>query len=163
MSSVLDIMVVAILLFAIGVSVLLIVDLTHRVNSKLLVTPVINSSVDAVEVVGNTEAAVNSTDYIYLALFVAFFIGIMITGYLVGGHPIFAPIYFFVVIVFTFIAVILQLVWGDLSLQPEFLGAGLNMPLTLFILSNLGYITAVTGLLGILAMFAKPQSPGGVG
>ena len=156
MSAVRDILVICILLFAVGISLVLIVDLSHRINANILVAPSINDTAEAVEVIVHTEAAINQTDYIYLALFIGFFIGIMVFGYFVGGHPIMAPIYFFIVVVFAFIAVILQLVWGDIASNSELIGATVSLPITCFILAHLVYFTIVFGLLGIVAMFAKP-------
>lgn len=157
MTSVRDIIVISVLLFAVGITLILTTNVGHRVNAQLLITPTFNNSVDAVAVIDNADAAINSTDYIYLALFIGFFISIAVTGWFVGGHPILAPIYFFVVVIFSFVAVILQLVWGDVAANPEIFNATLVMPITSFILSNLGYFTVAMGLLGILAMFGKPS------
>lgn len=156
MTSVRDIIIVAVLLFAIGVTLMFVVKVGHSVNSNLLTLPVMNSSGDAVTVINSADAAINSTDYIYLALFLGFFFSILITGYFVGGTPIMASIYFFVVVIFSFVGVILQLVWDDLSVREQLLSSVVNLPITHFILSNLGYFVAIFGLAGIFAMFAKP-------
>ena len=156
MSSVRDILLVTVLLFAIGLSVVLVVNLSHRINDNLLITPTINNTSEAVSVIQKADIAVNMSDYLYLALFIGFFISVMIFGYFVGGHPIMAPIYFFLVIIFTFVAIILQLVWGDVSLTSSLVSTVADLPITSFILSHIGYLTAVVGLVGIMAMFAKP-------
>jgi len=157
MTSVRDILIVAVILFAVGITVVFAVDIGHRVNSNLLTVPVMANNSNAVSVINNSDAAINQTDYIYLALFIAFFLSIVIAGWLVGGVPIAAPIYFFVVVIFGFVAVILQSVWGDIAANSQVFNATLNMPITSFILSHLGYFTVIFGLVGILVMFAKPN------
>ena len=156
MTSVKDIIIIVILLFIVGVSLTLIVDAGHRINAKLITVPTFNTT-DTLSVINHADAAINSTDYIYLALFIGLFLSIIITGWFVGGLPIAAPIYFFVVVIFTFVSVILQQVWNDMMLNSNILSASLSLPITSFILSHLGLFTAIFGLVGILLMFAKPQ------
>lgn len=160
MTSVRDIIIVVAILFAIGITVILAADIGHRVNSNLLTIPVMNNSAEAVSVIEHADAAIDMSDYTYLALFIGFFFSIIIFGWFVGGTPIVAPIYFFIVIFFVFAAVILQLVWLDMSANVELMSASVRLPITNYILSHLGYFTAVFGLAGILAMFAKPSNGG---
>lgn len=157
MSSVRDIIIIAVLLFAVGISITFAVMIGHDVNSNLLSQPSLNNSAEAVSVIQHSDAALNMTDYMYLACFIGFFIAILITGYFVGGIPIVAPIYFFVVVIFTFVSLILQGVWGDIGGSALIIAATLNLPITNFILTHLGYLMAIFGLVGILAMFAKPR------
>lgn len=161
MSSVRDILIISILLFISGITIFFTVDMGHRINTQLLTTPTFNDSGNAQNVLSHTDAAINKVDYIYLALFIAFFISIIVTGWFVGGVPIAAPIYFFVITIFGFVAVILQQAWRDMSTNAEIIGTTASLPITHFILSNLGYLTVVIGLVGIAAMFAKPAGQGG--
>lgn len=161
MTSVRDIIVIAVVLFAVGISIMFSVRIGHDVNSNLLVLPVMNDSAEAVSVINHADAAINMTDYIYLACFIAFFISIIIVGWLTGGNPILAPIYFFCVVIFVFVSVVLQRVWADIAVHPEVISSTLNLPITAFILSHLAYFMTVFGLAGILIMFAKPPEAGG--
>ena len=158
MTSVQDVIIVTIILFAVGFIIIEVGGVTHSVNVQLLNQPVFANNSNAVSVITHADTAINMTDYIYLALFVGFFLSILITGYLVGGIPIAAPIYFFLVIIFTFIGVVLQNVWADIVGTSTMALYSLNFPITTFILNNLGYFTAIFGLAGILIMFAKPSS-----
>ena len=161
MTSVRDIIVIAIVLFAVGISITFAVVIGHRVNANLLTIPAMNNSAEAVSVITHADAAINMTDYIYLAFFLGFFIAIIIFGWLVGGIPILAPIYFFSVVLFTFVSIILQQVWGDIATHPEVIAGTINLPITNFILTHLGLFMAVFGLIGIAVMFAKPTNSGG--
>jgi hypothetical protein len=160
MTSVRDIIVIAVILFATGICITFAMMVGHRVNTNLLLQPTIANNTDAVSVITHSDAAINTTDYLYLAFFIGLFVSIIIFGYLVGGSPVFAPIYFFLVVIFTFVSVILQLAWIDLATNPEVITTMVNMPLTNFILAHLGIFMAVFGLVGIVVMFAKPQDGG---
>jgi hypothetical protein len=155
MSSVRDILVICIILFAVGISLMFIVKIGHNVNTQLLNVPTFNNSISAKTVISNTDNAINSTDYIYLALFISLFIGVIMFGYMIGGTPILAPIYFFILIIFGFIGVILQMVWADIGAGSNLIATTVAMPITNYILLHLGYYAVVMGLAGILAMFMK--------
>lgn len=156
MTSVRDIIFVVILLFVVGMSVMFMVKIGHNINTQLLNVTTFNNSVDASDVIRNTDNAINSMDYIFLAFFIAFCIGVMIFGYNVGGTPIIAPIYFFILIIFAFIGVLLQLAWADIGGSASLIATTSDLPITNFILTHLGYFTVVIGLLGIISMYAKP-------
>ena len=156
MTSVRDIIVVVIILFVVGLTTVFSVLIGHRVNEQILTVQSFNDSADAVEVINSADSAINMSDYVYLALFIAFFISIILFGWFIGGHPVMAPIYFFVVILFVFVAIVLQLAWIDIVAGSEFVSTIADLPITDFILSHLGYFTAIFGLTGILVMFAKP-------
>jgi hypothetical protein len=161
MSSVRDIMIIAIMLFAFGLLTVFVVNISHRVNTNLLAIPVMNDSTDAVNLIEHADAAQNMMDYIYLACFLGFFISIIIFGWLVGGTPILAPVYFFIVVIFTFVSVILQLVWQEIVSNASLITTMSLLPITNFIVGHLGMFMAVFGLVGIVVMFAKPQDQSG--
>lgn len=160
MSSVRDIIIIAVILFATGISVMFAVDIGHQVNTNLLLVPTINNSAEATAVITSADAAINMTDYIYLAFFIAFFIAIIIFGWLVGGTPILAPIYFFLVIIFVFVSIVLQEIWKEIVLNPEIISTVTSIPITNFILSHLGIFMTIFGLAGIIMMYAKPNTNG---
>ncbi len=162
MSSVRDIMIIAAMLFAVGLSLIMVVHVAHIFNANMLNLSIVNDSIEASTVINKADTAINMTDYIYLALFLGFFISIIMFGWFVGGTPIMAPIYFFIVVFFVFGSIILQLVWIDIVLTPQIVSDVADFPITNFILSHLAYFMAIFGLVGILVMFAKPQGFGGV-
>ena len=156
MTSVKDIIIVTIILFVVGIATTLIVSMSHSINDQLLKVNTFNDSIEARTVIQSADTASNSSDYIYLALFIGFFISVIITGWFIGGYPIAAPIYFFILIIFVFVAVILQMTWADISATSSISTMVADLPITNFILSKLGYFTAAMGLTGILVMYAKP-------
>lgn len=160
MTSVRDIIIVAIILFVVGTSIVFITKIGHNINNQLLEVPIFNNTESSREVITSVDAAINSTDYLYLALFIAFFISIIIFGYLVGGTQVMSVIYFFIIILFTFVSIILQLAWMDIASTPQLVTTVAQLPITNYILSHLGYFTALMGIIGLIAMYAKPYIGG---
>jgi len=157
MANIEDILTITIVLFVVGVAILFIVKAGHEINDNLKIVPTFNNTPEAVEVISSTDEALNMSDYIYLALFLAFFIGLIVTAYFIGGTPIVAPIYFFILITFTFVATIVQVVWNQVSTNANTITTAAQLPITNFILSNIGYLTAIMGLVAIIVMFSKPE------
>jgi hypothetical protein len=161
MTSVRDIIIIAAILFAVGISLVIVLKVGHTINTEILKTTAFNNTPTAKAVIQSADTAMNYSDYLYLASFIAFFISIIIFGWFIDGDTIMAPIYFFLVVLFTFFSVIFQEIWKDLVLKPELVATMVNLPITNFIISHLGYFIAVFGLIGIIMMYAKPQATGG--
>lgn len=161
MTSVRDIIIVTAILFAVAIAIFIVVKIGHNVNTELLKVDAFNNTATAKAVIQKADTSLNYSDYLYLAAFIAFFISIVIFGWFIDGSTIMAPIYFFLVILFTFFGVIFQEVWKDFVLKPEMVSTAAVLPITNFIVSHLGYFVAVFGLIGIIMMYAKPQATGG--
>lgn len=157
MTSVRDIIIIAVILFIVGLSLVFVVNMNHRVFTALSNTTTFSNNTQALSVITHADTATNMSDYLYLALFIAFFISVIIFGWLVGGEPIMAPIYFVVVIIFAFVSVIIQLIWSEIVANAQLVSTMSNLPITNFIGSHLGYFVVLMGLIGIVVMYAKPS------
>ena len=88
--------------------------LTNTVMDKALAHPVLNSSQGAVDAYNSVKTQANKLDYVYFAYFIGLFLGLMITGWLIGGNPIFM---FFYVIILIF-AVLISPILKQMLRQP---------------------------------------------
>jgi len=161
MTSVRDIIIIAVILLAIGIVIATVVYISHTINAALVSNPIIANNTLAVSVISSADVTINYMDYLYLVGFLAFFIALVVTSWFAASHPIFSVIYFVVVIFFTFFSVILQYVWSVVASDPFYVSALVSLPITNYILSHLAYFMAVFGLVGILLMFAKSSSESG--
>jgi hypothetical protein len=157
MANIEDILTISIVLFIVGVATMFIVKTGHEINSNLANVPIMNNTPGATTIIDSADTAVNMSDYIYLALFISFFVGLIIGAWYIGGEPILAPIYFFVLIFFTFVSVIIQKVWVQISQNSNVITTLAQLPITNYILSHLGYFTAIFGLISIVIMFGKAR------
>ena len=119
----------------------------------------VNSSSAAVSTVSDVKDLANTRlDYVVFVILIGLTLAIIVTGWLVGGNPIFAWIYFIVLVIFVAVSSVLSYTWNELSNKAIFgtLAAD-SFPITDFILQNFPSIMAVIGFIGMIVMFAKPS------
>jgi hypothetical protein len=161
MTSVRDIILVAVVLFAVAISILVTVNISHKTLSNIHANPIFNNTPQAALALDKGDASLDYTDYVYFSAFLGIFLAIIIFGYLVGGLEVFSVIYFFLLIIFVVISYILQESWKTLVNSSDFVITAAALPLTNFIVSNLALMICIMGLVGLLAMYAKPQMQNG--
>jgi len=157
-----DIVIIVVVLFILAVSIFVSVFVSNKMNTALRDNSVINSTAEAVVVIDSTEHRLAGADGWYFAFFIFSIISLLITGWLVGGHPIFMVAYFLVIVIAVVLGAVLSNVWIEFSTNAVFAGELAAYPLTNNILTNLPYYMAVIGFLGMVAMYAKPLLQGGV-
>lgn len=140
--------VLAISLFCLAYAGDKIVDSLHS-NTQL------NQTSSVVKVLDATKSLSSRYDYCIFIVLLAIALGLIITGWLIGGHPIFMIVYFFVVIATTVFSVLIANVWETLTSNAAFIDVILKFAITNHIMTNFAYYTFVIGFIGICAMFAK--------
>jgi hypothetical protein len=159
--SVRDVLFIIAIVFVFGIAFLIIHFTASTMVDNMLNVPQINASSEVRSNLEGINTAMDRLDYIILAVFVGLTIGLLITGWLVGGHPIFMAIYFVVVVFAVIISAFMANVWEDVSVASV-LGTTVNsFPVTNHLLLNLPLYAAIIGGLGLIAMFAKPFIQGG--
>jgi hypothetical protein len=153
-----DVIFLGVFLFASAVILLVSSMVWDKIGDAYLDNPVMNSSAGVRSAVAGVDVAFTKVDWIVMGVFVGSVLGIMITGWLVGGHPIFMFAYFIMVVMAVVGSAILSNVWESLFL-PGLFGAGVvaALPITDFVMDNLPILISVVGLLGMVVMFAKPN------
>lgn len=155
-----DIIFAGIILFVLSIGGFVVFFASNTVVDTMLDMTAINSTPAAVESLQATKTASNRIDYLTLAVFIGLTLGIIITGYLVGGHSIFMAVYFIVVVIATFLSAILANVWESVTGASIFGTTITSFPISNHIITNLPLYVAVIGIIGIIVMFAKPQEVG---
>lgn len=116
----------------------------------------INESQAAVTAFQDTNALTDRFDYIVFVLLMGFTLAILISGWLVGGHPLFSFIYFLALVIIVAVSSVLSFVWFKVSTLNIFTDTISGMPLINLILSNFPVYITIVGLLGMLVAYAKP-------
>ncbi len=116
----------------------------------------INASSHAKASLLGITKSLNRLDYLIFAVFLGLCLGLVVTAWLVGGHPIFAGIYFIIVSIGVMAAALLSNVWQSIS-HASIFGTEISyFPITNNLMTYLPFYIAGIGLLGIIVMFAKP-------
>jgi hypothetical protein len=115
-----------------------------------------NSSTAAVAAMQAGKDSTGQMDYIVFGVFMALVLGIIITGWFIGGSTIFMVLYFFVLVIAVILSAVFSNTWETVSQASIFGTTIAAFPLTNNIMLNLPIYLAVVGFLGIVVMFAKP-------
>lgn len=156
-----DVILVGIIMFTVGIIFFVINFTSNTIIDKVMEIPTINESAPTVAVFAGVDEKVNDRmDYMVFGLFLALTLGIIITGWFVGGVAIFAIIYIIVIVLAVVFATVLSYVWQQVTPASVFGTTIAAFPLTNHILSWLPYYIAVIGFIGVVVMFAKPYFAG---
>ena len=130
---------------------------TKQITGKLMDITAINSSKKTVETLEGADKAVDRYDWLGFIFFLSLAVGILVTGWLVGGHPLFMFAYFLVIVVAVIISPFLSNAFETFFSNAVF-GTTINgFPICAHIISHLGLYTAIIGIFGFVVMFAKPR------
>lgn len=146
--------IVVIFVFAIGFF-----SFYHMFNvsiDKMLNTSVVHSSQAAVDSFNDAKDLSTRMDYVIFIVFIAIVLGIIITGWFIGGNPIFMFIYFLTLVVATILASVFNFVWESVSQASVFGTTVSAFPITNHILTHLEIYTPIIAFLAIVAMFTRP-------
>ena len=156
MASTNDVILIGVLVFIFAIGFLTVFFISTTVTNQMLSIPTINSSAATVEVLQSQSKVTSKMDYVIFGLFIGLTLALIISGWFVGGHPIFMAVYFLVIIVGTAMSAVLANVWETASGASIFGSTVANFPITNNLLTNLPIYTVIIGSLGMVVMFAKP-------
>jgi len=120
------------------------------------VTGLMIESSRAVDALTISQDKSSMWDYFAMAVFIGFAISIIVTGWFIGGNPLFMVIYFLVLAGGVVVTMVLSNVWESFSTASVFGFATSPLPITNWLLSNLPIVLVIVGFLGMVAMFGKP-------
>jgi len=151
-----DILFIMVFIFALGLAFFVIKFSTDTAINKMISIPAINQSEAAVEALDNTMLVSNRADKLLLGAFIGLVLGLIITGWFIGGYPIFMAAYFIIVVIAVAISPFLSNAWESISVMPIFGGTLAAYPITNHLLLNLPVYIAIIGFIGLIVMFGKP-------
>lgn len=155
-----DVAMLMITLFIIGFLAFIGVFVFGQIKDKLVSSPAINETAVAVESLENVNNRAGMMDYFGLAIFIGFALAIIITGWFIGGNPLFMIIYFLVLVVLVVVSMVLSNVWETFSQASVFGYVTTPLPITNHLITYLPIYLVVVAFLGMVAMFGKPYMMG---
>ena len=156
-----DVILIGILVFGFGIAFFVLYNVFDSAVDKIVAIPAINSSPAAVEAFQGSQVVLNKLDYVIFALFIGLVLALIITSWFIGGEPIFMFIYFIFIVISVVVAAVLSNAWESFTGASIFGLTIAAFPITNHILMYLPIYIAVSGFIGVVAMFAKPYVSGG--
>lgn len=158
-----DVILIGILVFVFAIGFFVVFNITNTVTTTMMSIPAINESAAAVEALQGSQRVSEKMDYVVFGLFIGLVLALLITGWFIGGNPIFMAIYFMVVVMAVVFSTVLSNVW-ETTTQSSIFGTTISyFPISNNLMTNLPLYSAVIGFLGLVVMFAKPYFAGGGG
>lgn len=100
----------------------------------------------------------NFLDGIMLLLFILLWAMVILSSFLIDSHPAFFIFTIILVGILLFIGAILANTWEEIASTSEFGATATDLPITNFILSNLGIHALVIGFIVSIILFAKVRT-----
>jgi len=160
MASTNDVILIGVLIFTFAIGFFIVFYMSSTVTTQMLSIPVINESASTVEVLESQSKVTSKMDYVIFGLFIGLVLALIISGWFVGGNPIFMAVYFLIIIIGTATAAVLSNVWETVAGASIFGATAASFPITNNLLSYLPLYTVIIGFLGMIIMFAKPYIMG---
>jgi len=152
-----DVVLIAVLTFVFAIGVFIIFFLNSTATEKLLSIPTVNeSNITRTSLQAIEDKVTSRFDYLVFGLFIGFVLALIITGFLVGGHPIFSFIYFIFIVIAIILSTVLSNVWDTVTSASVFGTTITHFNISNHLLSNLPIYMVVVGFIGMVVLFAKP-------
>jgi len=152
-----DVALAMIILFVMAITILTVKYTYVRFVDEATALPSFNSSLAAVEVLDATAELTDRFDYVGFVLFIGLTLAIIITGYLVGGHPIFVFIYFIALTILVAVSSVFSFAWEQITDKAIFTDTVAKLPIIDLLITNFPVYIVIVGFIGMMVMFAKPK------
>jgi len=156
-----DVLMVGVILFMLAIGFFVIYNISNTVTTKMMGIAAINESAAAVSALQGSQKVTAQMDYVIFGVFIGLVLAIIITGWFIGGNPIFMAIYFLISIIAVVISTLFANTWETVSQSSIFGTDVAAFPITNNLMLNLPIYIAVIAFLGLVVMFAKPYLFGG--
>jgi len=151
-----DILMIAVLLFMFSLGFFVINYMVGTAVDQMVNIPALNETEDFVVAMDGMDRVISKFDYVLFGLFIALVLSLIVTGYFVGGNPIFMFVYFIVVIITVVLSTIFANTWEQITETAVFGTTVTAFPIANNLMLNLPIYMSVVGFLGLVAMFGKP-------
>jgi hypothetical protein len=142
-----------VLLFALGIGILVMLKTSEVIvvameNSTMSSYPHVNDSLQS-----SISLPRQYSDTIFIGIFFAFTISLLILGYFISAYPIFIMIYIIGLVVIALVSAILTYVWDNIAQSSTFLPYLSYIPVTNFVLRHLVIFVTIIGFISIIVMY----------
>jgi len=151
-----DVILVSVITLALAMVLFASFFISRSAIDTMVSIPTIAADNATVQVLQDTKDLTLRFDSVVFGVFIGLVLAILITSWFVPSNPIFAAIYFIVIVIGVVLSTIMSNVWEQMTTSAIFGTTIQSFPIANNLLSNMPVYLAVVGFLGIVIMFAKP-------
>jgi hypothetical protein len=151
-----DVLLIPIIVFVVAIAFFIMHFAVNTMVTEITSHPEVSPVNASVEAFDKSAELTNRGDYIVFGMFIALVFALIVTGYLIGGYPIFMFFYFLFVVISVILSAVFGNVWEQITQSATFGTTIASFPITNHIILYLPLYATVIGFIGIVVMFAKP-------
>mgnify|MGYP003145620266 FL=1 len=151
-----DVIFIGITIFGLAIVMFIFHFAFGTITDSMVNVPAINETTQTVEVFQGINNFLNRLDYVVSAIFLGLILGLIVTGWVIGGNPIFMFFYFIFVVISVLISPIISNFWESFTNNATISASLSAFPIANNILLNLPIYMSVIGIIGLIVMFGKP-------
>jgi len=122
----------------------------------------LNESASVRSMFDEGEETIDRLDSVYLIIFAGLIISILIVSFMINSHPIFIPIYIFLLGFAIVIGVIANKVYDEFAAHTDLSTIASNQTFMVAIMDHFISIIVAVGVISMIIIFAKPFQGGRV-
>ena len=154
--SIQDVFFFTVMVVGLAMFMILVHYVANDISEKLLETT-LNESEASRTALEYTEKLTAQFDPIWLFLFIALLIGVLISSYMIHSHPIFIPIYIILLGISVLIGVIMNNVYLEFTAFSLLAATAATHTFSNVIIENYVPIVIGVGILSMIIIFARPR------
>lgn len=156
-----DIIVIAIVLFVAATFIFVMHFATSQILTGMSTSTAINQSSSANNAISNLRNVLKKYDMMVFVFFMGTALTLVITGWFVGGNPIFTFAYIIIMVIIVAFSPVLANAWESLTAPAIFASTVSEFPISDHLMRHIPVYSTIIACLGFLVMFAKPRFKGG--
>ena len=157
-----DVVIIGIVLFILAMAFFVTRFAGTTIVTGFLSVPSINATgPDTIAAFQSINTVTSRADYLFGTFLFGLLLSLIITAWFIAGNPLFMFLYFIFVVLGVILSAVFSNVFQTVVAQAIF-GTTINsLPIINHVLNFLPYYVAVSGFIGMIVMFGKPQWGGG--
>ncbi len=158
--SIIDTFFLIVTLFGLAIFLVIIGYTVPKISDQLKNTE-LNQSSASLTALNEMDNTIAKFDGIFLFIFIGLIMSILISAFLIDSHPIFIPIFIFLLGFAVVVSAILSNVYNTISTDSTLSSVATTLPYTNTILNNFVLIIIGVGVLSMIVIFGKSGISGG--
>jgi len=156
-----DIFFFIVTLFGLALFLIIVAYIIPQVTEGLKETD-INDSAAARTMFAESGKIMDRLDPVYLIIFAGLIISIFITSFMIGSHPIFIPVYIFLLGFAVVVGAIANHVYDEFAANVDLMTVAASQTFMVAIMDHFVTIIVAVGIISMIIIFAKPFQGGRV-
>lgn len=153
MSDLKSIAVAFVILFGLGIGLLVMLKTSDLMVTQIEASGIVTDARINTSLQSSATLPRQYSDFVFVGIFFALTISIIILGYFISAYPIFVIIYIIGLVIISLVSALLTYIWDNLAQSTTFLPYLTYIPVTNYMMRHLTMFTIIVGFIGLMVMY----------